>query len=141
MFLSPHPWPTGMPHPTPSTFLTSQMNYPNMISTAVTFRDWLQSSSNSRMFSYNLQKFVQQAELELIRLQWSYYGDLGRCGLVVRSRLWGQKVPGSKPDSTEDPCVLGLFHVKSYVGGQMSSRWCGVEVWRGGASSDVVLVI
>ncbi|GBL74872.1 hypothetical protein AVEN_243715-1 [Araneus ventricosus] len=30
----------------------------------------------------------------------------GRGGLEVRSRPWGQRVPGSKPDSTEDPpCV------------------------------------
>ncbi|GBM54162.1 hypothetical protein AVEN_208762-1 [Araneus ventricosus] len=27
-------------------------------------------------------------------------------GHVVRSRLWGRRVPGSKPDSTEDqPCI------------------------------------
>ncbi|GBN57437.1 hypothetical protein AVEN_114057-1 [Araneus ventricosus] len=31
-------------------------------------------------------------------------------GLVLRSRLWDQRVPGLKPDSTE-----GLLHVKSYV--------------------------
>ncbi|GBM79988.1 hypothetical protein AVEN_47456-1 [Araneus ventricosus] len=31
----------------------------------------------------------------------------GRGGLVVRSRLWGRKVPGSKPDSTEDPPCMG----------------------------------
>ncbi|GBM00488.1 hypothetical protein AVEN_111720-1 [Araneus ventricosus] len=37
--------------------------------------------------------------------------------------------------------VLGLLHVKSYVGGQMSSRWCGVEVWKGGVGSGVVHVI
>ncbi|GBO16757.1 hypothetical protein AVEN_1244-1 [Araneus ventricosus] len=34
----------------------------------------------------------------------------------------------------------GLLHVKSYVGGRMSSRLCGAEVWREGASSGVVLV-
>ncbi|GBN72142.1 hypothetical protein AVEN_33227-1 [Araneus ventricosus] len=47
---------------------------------------------------------------------------------------------GSKPDSTEDPRVLGLFHVKSYIEGQTSSRWCGAEVWRGATTSGVVLV-
>ncbi|GBL98269.1 hypothetical protein AVEN_174070-1 [Araneus ventricosus] len=26
---------------------------------------------------------------------------------VVRSRLWGRRVPGSKPDSTEDPPCIG----------------------------------
>ncbi|GBM04675.1 hypothetical protein AVEN_21995-1 [Araneus ventricosus] len=25
------------------------------------------------------------------------------CSLVVRSRLWGRRAPGSRPDSTEDP--------------------------------------
>ncbi|GBO36272.1 hypothetical protein AVEN_216986-1 [Araneus ventricosus] len=65
----------------------------------------------------------------------------GRGGLVVRSRLWGRRGPGSKPDSPEDPPCVGMFHVKSYVGGQTSSRWCGVKVWGGGASSGVVLVI
>ncbi|GBN81358.1 hypothetical protein AVEN_263796-1, partial [Araneus ventricosus] len=28
-------------------------------------------------------------------------------GLVVRSRLWGRRAPGSKPDSTEDPPCMG----------------------------------
>ncbi|GBN15628.1 hypothetical protein AVEN_51242-1 [Araneus ventricosus] len=38
----------------------------------------------------------------------------GRSGLVVKSRLWGRRVPGSKLDSTEDPpciwacCTLNL---------------------------------
>ncbi|GBN93223.1 hypothetical protein AVEN_210734-1, partial [Araneus ventricosus] len=27
----------------------------------------------------------------------------GRGGLVVRSRLWRRRAPGSRPDSTEDP--------------------------------------
>ncbi|GBN60849.1 Signal peptide, CUB and EGF-like domain-containing protein 2 [Araneus ventricosus] len=31
-----------------------------------------------------------------------------RGGLVVRSRLWGRRVPGAKPDSTEDPPCMGL---------------------------------
>ncbi|GBM53706.1 hypothetical protein AVEN_56405-1 [Araneus ventricosus] len=31
----------------------------------------------------------------------------GRGGLVVRSRLWGRRAPGSKPDSTEDPPCMG----------------------------------
>ncbi|GBN79373.1 hypothetical protein AVEN_82288-1 [Araneus ventricosus] len=31
----------------------------------------------------------------------------GRGGLVVRSRLWGRRVPGSKPDSSEDPLCMG----------------------------------
>ncbi|GBM32041.1 hypothetical protein AVEN_127380-1 [Araneus ventricosus] len=35
----------------------------------------------------------------------SGYG--GRGGLVVRSRLWGRRAPGSKPDSTDDPPCMG----------------------------------
>ncbi|GBL83094.1 hypothetical protein AVEN_165317-1 [Araneus ventricosus] len=31
----------------------------------------------------------------------------GRGGLVARSRLWGRRAPGSKPDSTEDPPFMG----------------------------------
>ncbi|GBM47448.1 hypothetical protein AVEN_6131-1 [Araneus ventricosus] len=65
----------------------------------------------------------------------------GRGGLVVRSRLWGRRVPGSKPDSTEDPPCMGpAAHAKHISSGQTSSRWCGVEAWRGGdASSGVVI--
>ncbi|GBM05921.1 hypothetical protein AVEN_2959-1, partial [Araneus ventricosus] len=47
----------------------------------------------------------------------------GRGGLVVTSRFRGFS---SKPDFTEDPpCILA----------------CGAEVWRGGASGGVVLVL
>ncbi|GBO08880.1 hypothetical protein AVEN_140990-1 [Araneus ventricosus] len=54
----------------------------------------------------------------------------GRGGLVARSRLWGRRVPGSKPDSTEDPSCIGpTAFTRS---GQTSSRWCGAEAWRGG---------
>ncbi|GBO28066.1 hypothetical protein AVEN_37790-1, partial [Araneus ventricosus] len=35
------------------------------------------------------------------------------------------------PNPLKIPRVLGLLHVKSYVGGQTSSRWCGAETWRG----------
>ncbi|GBN81896.1 hypothetical protein AVEN_67129-1 [Araneus ventricosus] len=38
-------------------------------------------------------------------------GSEDRGGQVVRSRLWGQRVPGSKPYATEDPPL----HAKSYV--------------------------
>ncbi|GBL79691.1 hypothetical protein AVEN_18225-1 [Araneus ventricosus] len=31
----------------------------------------------------------------------------GRGGLVVRPRLWGQRAPGSRPDSTDDPPCMG----------------------------------
>ncbi|GBN39599.1 hypothetical protein AVEN_70063-1 [Araneus ventricosus] len=55
----------------------------------------------------------------------------GHGGLVVRSRLWGWRVLGSKPLKIRR--VLGLLHVESYAGGQTYSRWCGAEVWREGA--------
>ncbi|GBO46192.1 hypothetical protein AVEN_31942-1 [Araneus ventricosus] len=35
------------------------------------------------------------------------WSGVGRDGLVVRSWLWGQRVPGSKPDFTEDPPFMG----------------------------------
>ncbi|GBN69761.1 hypothetical protein AVEN_206969-1 [Araneus ventricosus] len=52
----------------------------------------------------------------------------GRGGLVVRSRLWGRRAPGPKPDSTEDP--TGMEPVARYIirSGQTSSRWCGVKI-------------
>ncbi|GBM82009.1 hypothetical protein AVEN_51854-1 [Araneus ventricosus] len=55
---------------------------------------------------------------------------------LVRPRWPSGKVlalgpEGSKIDSTEDPSYIGIIHVKSYVGGQTSSRWCGSEVRRG----------
>ncbi|GBM66352.1 hypothetical protein AVEN_69100-1 [Araneus ventricosus] len=39
-------------------------------------------------------------------LVWEIYTS-GRGGLVVRSRPWGRWVPGSRPDSTEDPPCMG----------------------------------
>ncbi|GBN82150.1 hypothetical protein AVEN_65092-1 [Araneus ventricosus] len=35
------------------------------------------------------------------------YRSGGRGGLVVRSRLWGRRAPGSRPNSTEDPSCMG----------------------------------
>ncbi|GBM35360.1 hypothetical protein AVEN_90680-2-1, partial [Araneus ventricosus] len=37
----------------------------------------------------------------------------GRGGLVVGSRIWSRRAPGSKPDSTENPPCMGLLHAKS----------------------------
>ncbi|GBN04805.1 hypothetical protein AVEN_270735-1 [Araneus ventricosus] len=34
-------------------------------------------------------------------------------GLVARSRLWGRRVPGSKPDSPKIRRAWGLLHAKS----------------------------
>ncbi|GBN18088.1 hypothetical protein AVEN_182766-1 [Araneus ventricosus] len=56
----------------------------------------------------------------------------GRGGLVARSWLWGRRVPGSKPDSTEDPPCTGPAARYIIRSGQTPSRWCGVEAWRGG---------
>ncbi|GBN98955.1 hypothetical protein AVEN_39323-2-1, partial [Araneus ventricosus] len=61
----------------------------------------------------------------------------GRGGLVVRSQFWGRRVSGTKPDP---PC-MGPVACQTISSGQTPYRWCGVEVWRGGASSGVVLVI
>ncbi|GBN43514.1 hypothetical protein AVEN_9096-1 [Araneus ventricosus] len=68
------------------------------------------------------------SNLELSVLPRSYYRS------TRRPRWLGLGFGGfraSKPDSTEDPMLLGLLHVKSYVGRQTPSRWCGAEVWRG----------
>ncbi|GBO24541.1 hypothetical protein AVEN_145457-1 [Araneus ventricosus] len=72
-----------------------------------------------------------------------HYIKKGRGGLMIRSQLWGPRVPGSKPDSTEDPSYpyVAPLHSKSYVAAQMPSRWCNVEASRRAASSGVVLVI
>ncbi|GBN62503.1 hypothetical protein AVEN_99533-1 [Araneus ventricosus] len=64
---------------------------------------------------------------------------LGRGGLVVRFRLWGRRDLGSNPDSTEDPSCIDTTDLQ--WNGQTSSRCCGAEVWRRGASSGVFLVI
>ncbi|GBM11712.1 hypothetical protein AVEN_75661-1 [Araneus ventricosus] len=52
----------------------------------------------------------------------------GRGGLVVKSRLWGRRVPGSKPDSTEDPPCMGLVAHQMVRNSQTSSRWCGAKM-------------
>ncbi|GBM20754.1 hypothetical protein AVEN_105976-1 [Araneus ventricosus] len=65
----------------------------------------------------------------------------GRCGLVVRSRPRNRRVSGSKPDPTEDQPCMGPVARQIIRSGQKSSRWCGAEVWRGAASSGVVLII
>ncbi|GBN33981.1 hypothetical protein AVEN_272968-1, partial [Araneus ventricosus] len=55
-----------------------------------------------------------------------------RVGVVAISVLRTEdRGSSSKPDSTEDPSCMGP--------NVLSSRWCGVEDWRGGASSGVVL--
>ncbi|GBL92177.1 hypothetical protein AVEN_91518-1 [Araneus ventricosus] len=55
----------------------------------------------------------------------------GRGGLVARSRLWNRRVPGSKPDSTDDPSCMGPAARQIIRSGQTSSRWCGVA-WKFG---------
>ncbi|GBL80467.1 hypothetical protein AVEN_2298-1 [Araneus ventricosus] len=63
-----------------------------------------------------------------------------RGGLVViRSWLRGHQV--RNPILLKIRLYVDLLHFKSYIGGQKSSRWCGTEIWRGGASSGAVLVI
>ncbi|GBN00582.1 hypothetical protein AVEN_215639-1 [Araneus ventricosus] len=53
-------------------------------------------------------------------------------GVVVRSGLCGRWVPGSKPDSNEDPPCMWPVARQIIHRDQTSSRWCGVEAWRGG---------
>ncbi|GBM87408.1 hypothetical protein AVEN_134821-1 [Araneus ventricosus] len=61
-------------------------------------------------------------------------------GQVVRSHLWGLRVPKSKPDPTEEPpckpawCTLNLKGLKA-------PRVCGVEACRGTVGSGVCFVI
>ncbi|GBL76722.1 hypothetical protein AVEN_53406-1 [Araneus ventricosus] len=69
-----------------------------------------------------------------------------RAGLVVRCRPRRRRVPGSKPDSIEDPSCLGPFHAKSYVyasyvWGQTSSACCCAKFREGVANSGAVLYL
>ncbi|GBN75711.1 hypothetical protein AVEN_113520-1 [Araneus ventricosus] len=43
------------------------------------------------------------------------FENSGRGGLVVRSRLWSRRVPGSNPIPLNICRVWGLLHAKSYV--------------------------
>ncbi|GBL95218.1 hypothetical protein AVEN_253544-1 [Araneus ventricosus] len=80
----------------------------------------------------------------------------GRGGLVVRSRFWGQSVPGSKPDSTEDLSCLGpvvspdqgdnannSIWIESYLLIKIYHGQAGVvrKFGEGGTSSDAILAI
>ncbi|GBM70148.1 hypothetical protein AVEN_210265-1 [Araneus ventricosus] len=49
-------------------------------------------------------------------------------------------MPRWPPDSNKDPSCIGPVAHPIIVWNQTSSRWCGAEVWRRGASSGVVLV-
>ncbi|GBO19437.1 hypothetical protein AVEN_179272-1 [Araneus ventricosus] len=84
--------------------------------------------------------FSQSYDLHLIILPISPIRR-GRGGLVVRSRPWGRRVAGSKPDSIEDPSCIGPVACQIIRRGQTTSRWCGAEAWRGGDSSGVILLI
>ncbi|GBL91229.1 hypothetical protein AVEN_195119-1 [Araneus ventricosus] len=59
-------------------------------------------------------------------------------GQVSASELEGFQVRTSIP--LKFLRVLGLFHVKSYVGVKRPPAGADAGVWRGGASSGVVLV-
>ncbi|GBM37125.1 hypothetical protein AVEN_39322-1, partial [Araneus ventricosus] len=47
----------------------------------------------------------------------------------------GRRAIGSRPDSTRGPSGMGPVARQIMRSGQTSSRWCGSEVWRRGASS------
>ncbi|GFX56527.1 hypothetical protein TNCV_74731 [Trichonephila clavipes] len=46
----------------------------------------------------------------------------------------------SEPSTTKDPLCRGTMYTLNLSRAQTSSRWCGMVVRRGGASSGVVLV-
>ncbi|GBN05018.1 hypothetical protein AVEN_164095-1 [Araneus ventricosus] len=48
-------------------------------------------------------------------------------------RLRRRRAPGSKPDSIDDPSGIGSLHIKSCVGSQTSSRWCGAKILERGS--------
>ncbi|GBN70782.1 hypothetical protein AVEN_182913-1 [Araneus ventricosus] len=71
------------------------------------------------------------------------HGHLGERPRWPSSKVsvWGRRAPVSKPDSTEDPPCMGPLARQITRSGQTSSHWRGVEAWRGGASTGLVLVI
>ncbi|GBL89048.1 hypothetical protein AVEN_255191-1 [Araneus ventricosus] len=81
---------------------------------------------------------VKQTKRKPISMDSERYRGCG--GLVVSSRLRGRRVPGSKPDSTEEPPCKWVWCTLNPSGPNFLV-WCGAEVRRGGASSSVVLVI
>ncbi|GBL98064.1 hypothetical protein AVEN_220125-1 [Araneus ventricosus] len=56
----------------------------------------------------------------------------GGCGLLVRCRLREKRVPGSEPDSTEDPSHIGPIKRQIICRESNALRWCGAEARRGG---------
>ncbi|GBN02607.1 hypothetical protein AVEN_249963-1 [Araneus ventricosus] len=67
-------------------------------------------------------------------------GDLGRCDLLVRSRLRDGRIQSLNPITPKNRSV-SLVHAKSAVKSQTTSRCCDSKVWRGGAGSGVVVLI
>ncbi|GBO31595.1 hypothetical protein AVEN_64599-1, partial [Araneus ventricosus] len=59
----------------------------------------------------------------------------GHGDLMVRSRLWGWRIQALNPIPLKIRCVLGLLHIKSYVGDHNSSL--GAEAWRRGMPAQV----
>ncbi|GBM57579.1 hypothetical protein AVEN_85446-1 [Araneus ventricosus] len=58
--------------------------------------------------------------------------------LVVRSRFRGRRVPGSKPDSTEDPsCMWACCVINHTQGVKRTSRWRGAEDLRRGMPAQM----
>ncbi|GBN30770.1 hypothetical protein AVEN_158639-1 [Araneus ventricosus] len=57
--------------------------------------------------------------------------DFFHGGLVVRPQLWGRRVPGSKPDSTEDPSCIGIAVCEIIFRGPniLPLVWCGSLKW------------
>ncbi|GBO44442.1 hypothetical protein AVEN_179256-1, partial [Araneus ventricosus] len=72
------------------------------------------------------------------------FSDLSHGPRCPSGKVWTAGPEGSRFENRfhSRPVVyVGLFHAKSVVEDQTSSRWCGAEVWSGSAGSGVVLVI
>ncbi|GBN03503.1 hypothetical protein AVEN_116546-1 [Araneus ventricosus] len=74
--------------------------------------DFLPQFYQGRVCKYATRRRMRRMFLEIGFRTWnpptlSPRPYLGRGGLVVRSRIWGRRVPGSRPDSTEDPSCMG----------------------------------
>ncbi|GBN04794.1 hypothetical protein AVEN_49294-1 [Araneus ventricosus] len=72
----------------------------------------LESDANALNSDRNIENHTRSTEktffCDVCSIAFSAKGIIdGRGGLVVRSRLWGGRVPGPRPDSTEDPPCMG----------------------------------
>ncbi|GBN67266.1 hypothetical protein AVEN_146050-1 [Araneus ventricosus] len=87
-------------------------------------------------------RFIRKTHFPSSKISSLINGWQDPSGLVLRCRLWGRRVPGSNPGSTEDPPCLDLLKVKPYVVAKRSPAGVarklgeGVPVQVSTASSD-----